>query len=60
MTHRVFLLSNIGDLHWDHRDVFVDDLEANVDTALRRGWRGIVHEDRDLTVARLRELGLPA
>lgn len=101
-THRVFLLSNIGDLHWDHLDekiglsrighgalpsyragackpdeaiyqraeqefdlepvrtVFIDDLEANVETALRRGWRGIVHEDRERTLAALRELGLPA
>ena len=101
-TQRVFLLSNIGDLHWDHLDekiglsrighgalpsyragackpdeaiyrraeqefaldpartVFIDDLEVNVETALRRGWRGIVHEDREGTLAALRELGLPA
>lgn len=101
-THRVFLLSNIGDLHWDHleariglsaighgalpsyragackpdeviyqraeqefglepaRTVFIDDLEPNVDTARRRGWRGIVHEDRERTVLALRDLGLPA
>ena len=40
--------------------LFIDDLEVNVETALRRGWRGIVHEDREGTLTALRELGLPA
>jgi HAD superfamily hydrolase (TIGR01509 family) len=96
--YRVFLLSNIGDLHWAHLareyrlhaighgalpsyvagvmkphpaiyaeaerrfalepsvTVFIDDRAANVATARRRGWHGIVHEGYPGTLAHLQAL----
>jgi HAD superfamily hydrolase (TIGR01509 family) len=98
----VYLLSNIGELHWNHlcrhygldrlghgalpsfvaghmkphapiyaeaerrfalepaSTVFIDDRPENIAAARARGWRGIVHERYDRTLAELRALGVSA
>lgn len=41
-----------------NRSVFIDDLQANVDGAIRAGMHGIVYTGRDALVDGLRELGV--
>jgi putative hydrolase of the HAD superfamily len=42
------------------RTVFIDDLDANVAAARRRGWHAIQHRDPATTIAALGELGITA
>jgi HAD superfamily hydrolase (TIGR01509 family) len=39
--------------------VYLDDRVENVEGGLARGWRGILHETPEKSIATLREMGLP-
>lgn len=39
--------------------IYLDDRPENIDTALGRKWRGVVHQDPALSRAALRDAGLP-
>jgi HAD superfamily hydrolase (TIGR01509 family) len=39
--------------------VYIDDRAENVEGGLARGWRVILHETPEKTIAALRQMGLP-
>jgi FMN phosphatase YigB (HAD superfamily) len=39
--------------------LFIDDKPENIETALKRGWQGIIHRDSQSTLADLGRRGIP-